>query len=76
MWFPNRSDTNRSVPSQKTAKSLKFWIVEEELYYSSSKNKGADQLRSYCVFVFAYADCWFSNVVAHKFIEPNSLKHE
>ena len=49
MWFPNRSDTNRPVQAQKRARSLKFWIkVEEELYYPSSENKGADQLRSYC----------------------------
>ena len=49
MWFPNRSDTNRSVQLQKQARSLKFWSeVEEELYYPSSENKGADQLRSYC----------------------------
>ena len=49
MWFPNRSDTNRSVQSQKSARILKFRIqVEEELYYPSSENKGADQLRSYC----------------------------
>ena len=26
MWFPNRSDTNRSVQSQKQARSLKFGI--------------------------------------------------
>ena len=38
-----------------------------------SKNKDADQLCSYfavtaqliCAFVFAYACCWFSYVVAH-----------
>ena len=49
MWFPNRSDTNRPVQAQKRARSLKFRIyVEEELYYPSSENKGADQLRSYC----------------------------
>ena len=24
-WFPNRSETNRSVQSQNRAKSLKFW---------------------------------------------------
>ena len=48
-WFPNRSDTNRAVQAQKRARSLKFRIiVEEELYYPSSENKGADQLRSYC----------------------------
>ena len=46
MWFPTRSDTNRPVQSQKMARSLKFWSkVEEELYYPSSENKGADQLR-------------------------------
>ena len=48
MWFPNRSDTNRPVQSQKRARILKFRIqVEEQLYYSSSENKGADQLRGY-----------------------------
>ena len=47
-WFPNRSDTNRAAQSQKQARSLKFRIkVEEELYYPSSENKGADQLRGY-----------------------------
>ena len=48
MWFPNMSDTNRPVQAQKGARSLQFWIeVEEELYYPSSENKGADQLRGY-----------------------------
>ena len=70
VWFPNRSDTNRPVQAQKRARSLKFRIqVEEELYYPSSENKGADQLRVtaklICVFVFAYADCWFSHEAAH-----------
>ena len=49
MWFLNRSDTNRPVQAQKRARRVKFRIeVEEELYYPSSENKGADQLRSYC----------------------------
>ena len=48
MWFPNRSDTNRAVQLQKQARRLKFLgYVEEELYYPSSENKGADQLRGY-----------------------------
>ena len=48
MWFPNRSDTNRPVQVQKRARSLKFWsYVEEELYYPSSENKGADKLCGY-----------------------------
>ena len=47
MWFPTRSDINRPVQVQKRARILKFRIlVEEELYYLSSENKGADQLRS------------------------------
>ena len=48
MWFPNRSDTNQAVQSQKQAGSLKFGIKkEEEVYYPCSENKGADQLRGY-----------------------------
>ena len=48
MWFPNRSDTNLAVQSQKMARGWKFWSeVEEELYYLSSENKGADQLHGY-----------------------------
>ena len=47
MWFPNRSDTNQAVQSQKQATSSKFQIFkeEEEVYYPCSENKGADQLR-------------------------------
>ena len=42
-WFPYRVDINRPAQAQKRARSLKFRIsVEEELYYSSSENKGAD----------------------------------
>ena len=39
MWFPNRSNTNEPVQSQKQA--------EEGLYYPCSENKGADQLRGH-----------------------------
>ena len=46
MWFLNRSDINQPVQSQKTARSLKFWILEEEEFcYPRSENKGADRLR-------------------------------
>ena len=47
--FPTRFDTNRAVQPQKKARGLEFrlWKVEG-LYYPSSENKGADQLRSYC----------------------------
>ena len=47
--FLTRSDTNQPVQSQKTARSFKFQILEEEeLHYLCSENKGADQLCSYC----------------------------
>ena len=42
MWFPNRSDINLPVQSQKQARSGRRGFV------LSSENKGADQLRSYC----------------------------
>ena len=42
------SDTNRVFQLQKMARALKFRIYEVEgLYYLSSENKGADQLRGY-----------------------------
>ena len=38
----------------------------EELYYTCSENKGADQLHSYCEadlhLVFSYAKCFFHDV--------------
>ena len=41
------SNKNQAVKLQKMARVLKFWILEEGLYYPCSKYKGADQLRSY-----------------------------
>ena len=35
------------------------------MYYPCSENKGADQLRGYCVFVFEYAKSQFSHDEAH-----------
>ena len=47
-WLPTWSDTNQAVQLQKMARGLKFRIKEVEgLYYPSSENKGADQLRGY-----------------------------
>ena len=65
------SDINRSVQPQEMARGLKFQIwIEEGSHYPCSKNKVADQLRSYtaqliCIFVFAYAKSWFSHDAAH-----------
>ena len=48
MWILTRSDTNQAVQPLKMARSMKFCIKEVEgLYYPSSENKGADQLRGY-----------------------------
>ena len=72
IWFPNRSDTKRVVLVQKMARGWKFFISKvEKLYYPCSKNKGADQIHSYCeadlhlCFRIIYEDCWFSHVAAH-----------
>ena len=80
MWFLNRSGANQAVQSQKQAISLKFQIQEEEeMYYPCSENKGADQLRGYreadCVFVFAYADCWFSHGAAQMLVKYMNHSH-
>ena len=52
------------------ARGWKFWIKKvEELYYPSSENKGADQLRSYCKADLCHCFCiykiMFSHAVAH-----------
>ena len=52
IWVSNHVRHKPAVQSQKQARSLKFQIEEEGLHYLCSKNKGADQLCSYCT-----ADC-------------------
>ena len=48
IWILTRSDVNQAVQPLKMARGWKFWIEEVEgLYYPSSENKGADQLRGY-----------------------------
>ena len=68
MWFPTRSDENLAV-QQQMARGYKFWIKKVELYYPCSENNGADHFavtaKLVCAFVFAYVDCWFSDVMAH-----------
>ena len=47
IWVPTRSDTNRTVQSQKMLEAGNFGVEKvEEVYYPCSENKGADQLRS------------------------------
>ena len=70
---PTRYDTNWAVQPQKQARSLKFRILEEERLYTicAAKTKTliscAVTAQLICVFVFAYADCWFSHAGAHIF---------
>ena len=69
MWFLNRSDINRAVQPQKTARSLKFQIYEEDgLYFPVAKTKAlisfAVTAKLICDFVFAHANCWFSHEAA------------
>ena len=49
-WFMTRSDTNQPVQLRNKGRlCVKLWIqVEEELYYPTDENKGAEQLCSYC----------------------------
>ena len=72
-WFPTWSDTNQAVQLQEMARGLKFRIkIVEGLYYlCSQKTKAlisfAVTKKLICVFVFAYAKCWFSHDAAHRY---------
>ena len=71
--FPTWSDTNQAVHLQKMAKGLKFRNKEvEELYYPCSEKKTltsfAVTAKPTCVFIFAYAKCWFSHDAAQSFL--------
>ena len=64
-WFPTWFGTNQAVQLLKMARGLKFRIYKVEgLYYLCSENKGAETAKLICVFVFAYAKCWFSHDAA------------
>ena len=70
MWFPNRSDTNGLYSYRKELEVSD--IIEEELYYLSSENKGADQLRGFVYFQI-FADCCFSHEAAQIILEPEVI---
>ena len=70
MWFSNSSDTNWPVQLQKQARSLKFRIKKKRnRTIRVAKTKAlisfAETAKLICVFVFAYADCWYSHEAAH-----------
>ena len=68
IWFPNWSDTNQTVQSQKQVRNLKFLIQEEEkVYYPCRENKGVHQItvtEKILVFILAYVDSWISHEAA------------
>ena len=71
MWFPNRSDAYGSVQAQKMARGWKFWIGFRKLRNCTihvGKTKAlisfAVTAKLICVFVFPYANCWFSHEAA------------
>ena len=71
MWFLNRSDTNRFKHRR--------WLEAEKFGFRKKRNctirvAKTKALISFvitakliCVFVFAYANCWFSHEAAHMF---------
>ena len=67
MWFSNRSDTNQPVQSQKMAKDWKFWKRHCTIRVEKTKMliSFVVTVKLICVFVFAYANCWFSHEAAH-----------
>ena len=69
MWFPNRSDINRAVQLQKQARSFNFGFKKKRnCTIRVAKTKAlisfAVTAKLICVFIFAYADCWFSHDAA------------
>ena len=69
-WVSTWSDTNQAVQLQKMARGLKFRILKVEdctIYVAKTKAliSFAVTAKLICVFVFAYAKCWFSHGAAH-----------
>ena len=80
MWFPNRSDTNRAVEAQKQARSLKFGLKRNCTIRVVKKTKALISFvitaKVICIFVFAYADCWFSHEAAHLYVYDKCIVDE
>ena len=60
VWFPNSSDIDWPVQLQNMARSLKFWIQEEEEFYPCSEKEAltsfavtAKQIRICNMLVFS-----------------------
>ena len=59
-----RFDTNRTVQSQKQARSLKFRIYKDEELYYVGKSNCSNCTADLCL-CFAKAKIWFSHNVVH-----------
>ena len=55
----------RPVHSQKRARILKFRNYTIQVAKTKALISFAVTAKLICVFVFAYADCWFSHEAAH-----------
>ena len=66
--FPTRSNTNQAVQPQKKARSVKLDIRRRGIVLSAWRKQRlfscAVIAQLICVFVFAYANCWFSHAKA------------
>ena len=65
-WFPTWSDTNRVAQPQKISRDLDFGFGKKrDCTIRVAKTKAlisfADTAKLICIFVFAYAKCWFSH---------------
>ena len=72
IWVPTRSDTNQPVQSQKKAKNLEILGMSRGGIVLSLQWPKTKALISFavtakltCIFVFEYANCWFSYATAH-----------
>ena len=80
IWVSDQVRHNQAVQSQKKARSLKFRIKFKKKRDSTIRVVKTKMLIScaftaqlICVFVFAYADCWFSNAAAQYSESSGSL---
>ena len=72
-WFLTWSDTNQAVQLQKMVRGMKFRFRKRKdctVYVAKTKAliSFAVTAKLICVFVFAYAKCWFSHDAAHIYL--------
>ena len=77
IWVLTRSDTNWAIQSQKQARNFGF-KKKRKCTIHIAKTKAlisfAVTAKLICVFVFAYADCWFSHAAAQLCESARDLK--